>query len=302
MSANSILDDDGLSGKLTKGLLDNVKNDGRWGSTSDTGWALLALGEYFKGKSFATKPVEVTFAQPGQTATKAEIVPGRPFTKQLDTRAFLASPSIQLSAPQGVDLAYSLAVILPRIDWAKTGSSNGLKVAKRIENLEGGTVIRVGDIVKITLAVQADGTYNHVVLDDPLPAGFVAINTAIKTEERVSKKRGGRYDTDGEESGESFDSGAAADDGDNSSSLSSDEDFDAWGGSNFFYPNHFELRDDRVLAFRDRLWKGVYEYSYYARAVCEGEFVLPQTKAQLMYRPDIVGYTPMSTVTIRPRQ
>ena len=43
----------------------------------------------------------------------------------------------------------------------------------------------------------------------------------------------------------------------------------------------------------------MYEYSYYARAVCEGEFVLPSTKIQLMYDPDVVGYTPQGRVVIR---
>jgi hypothetical protein len=297
MAANVILKDDALAGKLAQGLLDNVNSEGRWGSTSDTGWALLALGEYFKGKSFSSKPVEVTVDQTGQTPVKAKVLPNIPFTKKLDAGAFLASPTVRVAAPQAIDIAYSLSITLPRVDWAGKGASNGLKVAKRIENIEGGSTIRVGDIVRVTVAIQSQGTYNYVVLDDPLPAGFVAINTAIKTEEQVSKKRGSRNDEEGDESGEES---GIQEEGD--AAVSSDQDFDVWGNAYSFYPNHFELRDDRVLAFRNRLWSGVYEYSYYARAVCEGEFVMPQTKAQLMYRPDVVGYTPMSIVTIKPRK
>ncbi len=37
-----------------------------------------------------------------------------------------------------------------------------------------------------------------------------------------------------------------------------------------FYPNFFEIREDRVLAFRDRVYPGKYRFEYYARAVCEG--------------------------------
>ena len=60
-----------------------------------------------------------------------------------------------------------------------------------------------------------------------------------------------------------------------------------------------EMRNDRVVAFRNRAWNGMYEYSYFVRAVCEGEFVLPSTKVQLMYDPDIVAYTPQGRVSIR---
>ncbi|HTZ16981.1 MAG TPA: alpha-2-macroglobulin family protein, partial [Dissulfurispiraceae bacterium] len=301
MAANSILKDDALSGKLAKGLLDGVNSEGRWGSTSDTGWALLALGEYFRGKAFSTKPVEVTIEQPGRAPEKTTVSPSSPFTRKLDSTAFLSSSTVKVSASQGTDIAYSLSTTLPRVDWAGKGASNGLKVAKRIENIEGGPVIRVGDIVKVTVAVQSQGPNNYIAVDDPLPAGFVAINTAIKTEEQVSRKRS--VDSDGDESGEGDEVGEVSEGQEEGNpAVSSDQDFDVWGNAYPFYPNHFELRDDRVLAFRDRIWGGVYEYSYYARAVCEGEFVMPQTKAQLMYKPDVVGYTPMSTVTIKPRK
>jgi uncharacterized protein YfaS (alpha-2-macroglobulin family) len=76
---------------------------------------------------------------------------------------------------------------------------------------------------------------------------------------------------------------------------------DAWGAYRF-QPNHFELREDRVLAFRDRIWwGGKFRYSYFARAVLAGEFVLPSTKVQLMYEPDVAGYTPVGKLVIEAR-
>lgn len=291
MVAHAILKDEKLSGKLSQSLLNGMTREGRWGSTSDTGWVLLALGEYFKGKSFATKAVNVLFQQAGQKPVRIKVPPDTAVSRQLDTKAFLASPTISLKEPWGIDVPYTLTLTFPRLDWADKGTSKGLRVAKRIETLEGGTAIRVGDIVKVTIALQADDAYSFVVLDDPLPAGFVAINTAINTEERIHQKQHAR-----EEDNDN-------DPDDEAEILSSDESFDIWSGGRFFYPNHFEIRDDRVLAFRDRLWgRGTYEYSYYARAVCEGKFILPQTKVQLMYQTDVVGYTPLSTVTIKPAQ
>jgi uncharacterized protein YfaS (alpha-2-macroglobulin family) len=112
------------------------------------------------------------------------------------------------------------------------------------------------------------------VVDDPLPAGLVAINSAIKTEERVGPRRRG---SDEEE----------------------DEYWDYWeGGFIKFVPSFFEIRDDRVLVFKDSTWRGQYQYAYYARAVCEGEFVMPSTKIQLMYEPDTISLTPVEKFVI----
>ena len=41
----------------------------------------------------------------------------------------------------------------------------------------------MGDLVKVTVVVEAAKPQRYVVLDDPLPAGLVAVNTALKTEE-----------------------------------------------------------------------------------------------------------------------
>ena len=66
----------------------------------------------------------------------------------------------------------------------------------------------MGDIVEVKLKINIKNRApNYVVLDDPLPAGFVAINSAIKTEEAgIAKKKMKRMmqqnDEEGEEDGE----------------------------------------------------------------------------------------------------
>ncbi len=41
-----------------------------------------------------------------------------------------------------------------------------------------------------------------------------------------------------------------------------------------FYPNFFEIRDDRVLAFRDRFYSGRYRFEYYCPGGVRGPFVV----------------------------
>ena len=87
----------------------------------------------------------------------------------------------------------------------------------------------------------------HVVLVDPLPAGFEPLNPELATTERLPEqsreeavKRGGRgiYDY-----------------------------YWYWRGT---WYEHQNLRDDRVEAFTSLLWEGPHEYTYIARATTPG--------------------------------
>ena len=52
---------------------------------------------------------------------------------------------------------------------------------------------------------------------------------------------------------------------------------------------HEDLRDERVEAFTSLLPEGVHEYEYVARATTPGRFVVPPTRAEEMYVPEIFG-------------
>ena len=166
----------------------------------------------------------------------------------------------------------------PRLDLAGAGSDQGFKLSKTIKNTDGSPEIKVGDLVKVTVVVEAGKPQRYVVLDDPLPAGLVAVNTALKTE-AATLRRTRRSE---------------GDDGESVSYVTAD-------GTLLFYPNFFEIREDRVLAFRDRLYSGKYRFEYYARAVCEGHFLAPPTKAAAMYSPGVQGYTAQSELTVKAR-
>ena len=191
MAGSAILKDDGLSAKLALRLLDGANRQGIWTSTSDTGWALLALGDYFKGKSFSDKPVRITLKQAGLPAVTETVEPLKSATFALDREAFLKNPEMTVSADTNADLLYMLSLTFPRIDFASKGYAKGFKILKAIENMDGSKEITVGDVVLVKLTIEADGPYHFIVVDDPLPAGLVAINSAIKTEERVGPKEGG---------------------------------------------------------------------------------------------------------------
>jgi hypothetical protein len=280
---SAILRDDPLVGRLAQQLMEGMSRQGIWTSTSDTGWVLLALGDYFKGRSFSQRPASITLRQAGQPAVMEMIEPNQSITFALDAASFLRRPELTLSADADADLIYMLSLTFPRVDYASKGHEQGFKIRKTLENMDGSKEIKVGDIVKVKLEIEVEDHYSYLVIDDPLPAGLVAINSAIKTEERVGKKK--KSSSEGSE-GEEVD------------------EWDVWWEAGYyqFIPSFFEIRDDRVLVFKDRAWKGSYQYAYYARAVCEGEFVMPSTKIQLMYEPSTLSLTPVDKVVIKGKE
>ena len=61
-----------------------------------------------------------------------------------------------------------------------------------------------------------------------------------------------------------------------------------WWGAWF---NHQNLRDDRAEAFAYYVPAGTYEYTFVVRATTPGTFVVPPTKAEEIYSPEVFGRT-----------
>ena len=145
----------------------------------------------------------------------------------------------------------------------------------------------MGDLVRVTIEFTPPPRGSaYVALDDPLPAGLVAINTAFKTEEFLPDDNDAENDSEDGEDGSYWDR--------------------YWSPDGFyrFVPDRLEIRDDRVTAFSNMIWGGQdqpFRFVYYARAVCEGEFVAPPAKVERMYEPEVNGYTPRTVLKIEKR-
>lgn len=274
LAARAIMPDDPATRKAAQKLLGGLGREGRWTSTSDTGWALLALGEFFQGAAFSQVPGEVTVTQPGEASQTLTLDPKGSRSLTLDAGAFLQNPVVRLQGKAGRTWLYQVDFTAPRLDLVQQGAQRGLKLTKQVRNTDGSQVIKVGDLVKVTLSLDVDRSQKYLVLDDPLPAGLVAVNAAFTTEEPLPAR--------GNQEGDFFD-------------------YFAPDGTIRFRPNHFEIRDDRVLAFRDQVYPGSYRFEYYARAVCQGTFVMPSSQAAAMYSPGVEGFTPQGQLTVQER-
>ena len=274
LAFNAADPEDKFTHRIAESLFQGFGSSGRWTSTSDTGWALYALGNYYSAQESNNEPYSVKITAGSHTVDTGVI--NKIHKKiQLNPEEYFKNPFLELNASSNLPIYYKAVLQFPRVDYAESGTSNGFHVNKSIRNIDGSQDIRVGDLVKVTIDIEKDKTghsrrYRYIVIDDPLPAGLVAINSSIKTEEVVPEN---------------------------------DEDSYTEDGARVLVPSFQEIRDDRVLIFRDsNIWDGKYQYSYYARATTEGQFVLPSTKAQLMYSPQVMGLTPKSIVNIKASQ
>ena len=50
--------------------------------------------------------------------------------------------------------------------------------------------------------------------------------------------------------------------------------------------------DDRTVLKVDRLWKGIYEYTYYARATTTGDFFVAPSHAEEQFFPEVFNTSP----------
>jgi uncharacterized protein YfaS (alpha-2-macroglobulin family) len=165
----------------------------------------------------------------------------------------------------------------------------GMAVFKVIEPLiEGstGSELSAGKIYQVTLSVVTPQERNFVVVDDPLPAGCEVINTSFDTESKqVMKMMTGQQHRGYDE-------------------YYYDEYYEEDYYDDYYYPSwgtfdHWEIYDDKVLLFADALYAGEHTFSYLVRAMTYGSFVMPPTKAEEMYTPEVFGYNRQRTLMVK---
>jgi uncharacterized protein YfaS (alpha-2-macroglobulin family) len=177
-----------------------------------------------------------------------------------------AAQPMRLSNPDGKNLFAEIVVESRPKGITQPRQDQGYSIQRTYAKVEDdGTLselreTRVGDRVLVTLNVQVRSRANYIVVDDPLPAVFEAINPAFKSQEtRVGDKLGQPWMSD-----------------------------------------YTELRDDRALFFADHVYPGEYTIRYLARVRAAGTATAPSTKVEEMYHPERFGLTETIQVTSLP--
>jgi uncharacterized protein YfaS (alpha-2-macroglobulin family) len=251
-----------------------ARSDGRWGTTQENAWALMALtdyaamtgeleGEYhfqvgLNGKRILGEDVRPENVGDSRTA----VVPVGDLLKDVGNRIILErSPLSRDQAEKGA-LYYSayLKYYLP-VPIVQP-LNRGIMVMRQY-TLDGQpdqeiSQAKVGDIIRVKLTVIAPSALHYLVVEDPIPAGAEAVDTSLKTTSQLIKAP--IFQKSGED--------------------------DVWGWWIF---SHTEIRDEKVALFATRVPAGTYEYTYLLRASVPGQFLVMPTMAYEMYFPETFG-------------
>jgi uncharacterized protein YfaS (alpha-2-macroglobulin family) len=261
--------------KLARGLLDG-RAQGRWATTQENVFALLALERYFRtyenvtpdfvarlwlGEKFAGEQ-----AFRGRTADSRQLaVPlgeipagGAPLTLQKDGAGRLYYRAAMTYAPLNPDpKPFAAGFEVERVYEAVDDPADVRRDA------DGTWRIRAGARIRVKLVFSTDSVRYHVALADPLPAGLEALNPELAGTQAAPP------DSDGTN----------------------------WNWRRWWY-SHQNLRDDRAEAFTETLWPGRFTYVYYARATTPGVFRVAPAKAEEMYHSETFGRTGAGRVVV----
>jgi len=134
---------------------------------------------------------------------------------------------------------------------------------------EGVTKYIRGELYEVTITVKNERNMIMVVVDDPIPSGFEIINKKLTVQKSEGSKQENNYwEYEGY--------------------------YDWFGGF-----NHKEIYFDRYTVFADYLKKGEHKFKYIMKASYAGKYFLPQTKAEEMYMPDVLGTTKAEWIEVK---
>ena len=111
---------------------------------------------------------------------------------------------------------------------------------------------KAGELVRVIITLTNTSRRYHVALVDYIPAGLEPINPELKGNAPASENK-----------------------------------HKCWW--NWPWYEHVNSRDERVEAFSSLLWEGTHTFKHLCRATSIGSFIIPPTKAEEMYSPEIFG-------------
>jgi uncharacterized protein YfaS (alpha-2-macroglobulin family) len=142
--------------------------------------------------------------------------------------------------------------------------SSGYKITKRIAPIERKQAGRwsKGDIVRVSLELEAQTDMTWVVVDDPIPAGASILGSGLGGESQLAAQ------------------------GERQKGI-------AWVA---FQERSFE----GMRTYYDFVRKGKWTLEYTMRLNQAGTFQLPTTRVEAMYSPELFGELPQSVLTVWP--
>jgi len=260
-----------------------ARKDGHWDSPHDTAVALLAITDFMLVRKDAQAAFDYRVDLNGDKKLSGHADAGKVRQEdsvviQMKDLAKDATNELRIRRSPGDAagrLYYTahLRYFTPAEDVEAADYGIGVSHEYALADDPAGTPVtqaKLGDVVRVKITLVAPSDLNFLVLEDYLPAGLEAIDTSLKTtppeiqrqlaeEQRKAYQVGKRYSPFG----------------------------------------HTDLRDNRAVLFARFVAKGVYEYTYFARATTPGVFKLPPATAYEQYFPEVWGRSDGGTFEVK---
>ncbi|MDH7487906.1 MAG: Ig-like domain-containing protein [Anaerolineae bacterium] len=262
-----------------------ARQDGRWATTQENAWALMALtdyaamsgeleGEYRYQVGVNGKRVLAGEVRPENVDTPQVVrIPLKNLLKDVGNRIILERSPLASGQTEKGALYYS-AALKYYVPVEQVSPLNRGAIVMREYTLADDpdrevATAKVGDIIRVKLTVIAPSALHYLVVEDPIPAGTEAVDTSLRTTSQLLEPP--QFRREGEN--------------------------DVWGWWVF---SHTEIRDEKVALFAREVPAGTYEYTYLLRASVPGQFLVMPAVAYEMYFPETFGRSAGAQFSVTP--
>ena len=180
----------------------DARTDGHWMTTQGNAWAVLGLSEFIRRTETDRKEVKGALVSGGAGGAAADFklpAKGAYFEKEF---SFDAAKTITLNNPgKGRIFTHVKVESRPKTLVAER-KDRGYTINRGYQRInDDGSLSdlgepRVGDRVLVTLEFTAPGRSSYVVIDDPLPAIFEAVNPEFKSQAMAGQALSNVYASD----------------------------------------------------------------------------------------------------------
>lgn len=254
------------------------RDSGHWYTTQETAWSLIALTNWMSASDEYNTEYAYAIGLNGKAldqgnVTKENLTETVKLKIELKELLKDSANYLVFTRGEGTGNLYYTAYMSAELPVESIEPlDQGVSLSRQYFALDDPkkpiTEIQRGDLVRVRLTVVVPAGVHYIVVDDPLPAGFEAVDSTILTDTAVP----------------------------NSYTLT-DYNERGWG---WWYFSHIELRDEKVVLSADYLPAGTYVYTYLARASTAGTFkVIPPTASEF-YFPDVGGRGAGSVFEVKP--
>lgn len=270
-----------LIGNAVRWLMAHRVN-GRWHGTQETAWTLMGLTRFMQ----ATGELEANFEYEvavngnllyGQTVTPDNIRETTELQVALEDLLTDELNRLAIGRTEGTGNLYYTTHLRASIPVAQiTEQDRGFILSRsyyRADDRETAvTSAEQGETLIARLTIIVPESHHYVLIEDHLPAGLEAVDQSLLTSQQESAPS--QY----EEADDYYRRG--------------------WG---WWYFDHVELRDEKVVISADYLPAGTYEYVYLVRASTPGAYQTIPPYAEEFYFPEVNGRGAGMLFTVRPR-